>query len=161
MTGGQSPQGFKRGKRGRMRRNPETTAQVEDVMMGELESFHERLDRIGRSDLWAWLFGGLFQVALGAGVGTAIAEDGVKTTAFVCFGFALVGLLAYIGVRDTESDSIKAIKDDYKKRVLDTLEYEEAEEVPSSEVVSPPPPPPSPSGKSDEWVFNDPQDRAP
>jgi hypothetical protein len=109
-----------------LRRNPKRTAKAPEVMISELEAHHRRLERIGASDLWARFFAGLGNGLFGAGVGLAIAHDKLTYEwTVVCFGFALLSGLAFAAVRDTEAESIKAIRDDYKRDVLDSFEYVE------------------------------------
>lgn len=75
-------------------------------MISELESHYQRLDRLGRSDLWAWLFGGLAEVFLGAAVGAALAkEDVVNWLVIVLALFAVFSAVAFLAVRDTPRQS--------------------------------------------------------
>jgi hypothetical protein len=89
--------------------------------MGELETHYKRLCRVGEENLWKKGFGLFAVILLGGVVGAALAGPGwtweVKAAAALT---ALAGL-GWKGMDETESEGIKAIRDDYKEDILDSL----------------------------------------
>jgi hypothetical protein len=93
-------------------------------MIGELRTHYERLCRVGNVDLWKVLFSGSWQVLAGAFIGAAVAESSaqVLTPIGVAAGVAFV---AWVAIRDTESETVKGIREDYKRDILDSFEVVE------------------------------------
>ena len=92
--------------------------------MGELETHYKRLCRVGEENLWKKGFGLLAVVLLGVVVGAALAGPGwtweVKTAA----ALTVLAGLGWKGMAETETEGIKAIRDDYKEDILDSLVLE-------------------------------------
>jgi uncharacterized membrane protein YccF (DUF307 family) len=90
-------------------------------MMGELQAHYDRLCRVGNVDLWKVLFGGGWQVLIGAFIGAAIAS--AAAIILVPLGVASVlSFLAWLAIKDTEAETVGAIRSDYKKDILDSFD---------------------------------------
>ena len=92
--------------------------------MGELQTHYERLCRVGNVDLWKVLFSGGWQALLGAFIGAAIAHADAVVLWPLGVGAGLT-FIAWIAVRDTESETVEGIRQDYKRDILDSYEMVE------------------------------------
>ncbi len=117
----------------RARRKPGHIAPAEDLSMGELRTHYNRLCRVGNVAFWKLLFSGGWQAFAGAFIGGAIAH--ASQALLVALAVATVGcFLGWVAVRDTEAESVKAIREDYKTDILDSIELVEV--VANDEVES-------------------------
>ena len=117
-------------------RSDRATALAPEVMVGELETHYRRLTRVQDGNVWKRAFGGL-SALLGGGVVGALLT-GTKWSAGLVGAAvaAAVSVVAWYGIRDTEAESIAAIRADYKKDIIDSIEFvEEGEAV--EEMVGP------------------------
>jgi hypothetical protein len=90
--------------------------------------------RVGNVDLWETLFAVAWITLLGAIAG-GVATDSLSGTAtLVMGGFAIVCFIAWFAIRDTEAESVKAIREDFKADILDTFEFIETVETLSEAV---------------------------
>jgi hypothetical protein len=97
-------------------------------MMGELHSHYERLCRVGNVDFWKLLFSAAWQVLLGGFIGAAIAS--ATSPVLVPLGIAaLCTFVGWIAIKDTEAETVKGIRVDYKRDILDSYEIIDGEEL--------------------------------
>jgi len=92
--------------------------------MGELETHYKRLCRVGEENLWKRGFGLLAVVLLGVVVGAALAGPGWTWEVKAAAALTVLAGLGWKGMAETESEGIKAIRDDYKEDILDSLVLE-------------------------------------
>jgi hypothetical protein len=95
---------------------------AERMPMGELNRHYARMCRVGNVDLWETLFAIAWITLIGAIAGGVVTDSLSKSAAFVMGGFALVCFAAWYAVRDTEAETVKAIREDFKADILDTFE---------------------------------------
>lgn len=110
------------------RRKARHKARPEDLMMGELQTHYERLCRVGNVDFWKVFLSAGWQVFLGAFIGAAVAN----AAALVLAPLGTAGLCTFIGwvaVKDTEAETVKGIRTDYKRDILDSYEIVEGDEI--------------------------------
>lgn len=100
--------------------------------MGELETHYKRLCRVGEENLWKSAFGLLAVVLLGGVVGAALAGPGWTWEVKSAAALTVLAGFAWRGIAETETEGIKAIRDDYKRDILDSLVLEPVEEIVST-----------------------------
>jgi hypothetical protein len=111
-----------------VRRKARYKAKPMDLMMGELQAHYERLCRVGNVDFWKLLFSAAWQVFAGGFIGAALAS----APAFVLLPLGVAALCTFVGwiaVKDTEAETIKGIRADYKRDILDSYEIIGGEDV--------------------------------
>jgi hypothetical protein len=103
------------------KRKTKHTAAPTELMMGELKTHYDRLCRVGNVDFWKVLFAGGWQALAGAFIGAAIASASaiVLLPLGVGTGFSFI---AWVAVRDTEAETVSAIRSDYKRDILDSFD---------------------------------------
>jgi hypothetical protein len=110
------------------RRKARHKAHPEDLMMGELQTHYERLCRVGNVDFWKVLLSAAWQVFLGGFIGAAIAS--APAVVLLPLGAAaLCTFVGWIAVRDTEAETVKGIRADYKRDILDSYEIVDGTET--------------------------------
>jgi hypothetical protein len=110
------------------RRKARHKARPEDLMMGELQTHYERLCRVGNVDFWKVLFSAAWQVLLGGFIGAAVAS--APALVLVPLGIAaFCTFLGWIAIKDTEAETVKGIRVDYKRDILDSYEIVDGEDV--------------------------------
>ncbi len=119
----------------RAKRKARHVVPAEDIPVGELESHYERLCRAGGGFYWKPFFLGLAVLLAGGIVGSIFAGPGWTPLAKWSVALIFLCLLAWRAVDETESEDIKAIREDYKKTILDSIELVPAEE-PSESIRS-------------------------
>jgi hypothetical protein len=110
------------------RRKARHKAEPKDLMMGELQTHYERLCRVGNVDFWKLLFSAAWQVFVGGFIGAAVAS----APALVLLPLGVAALCTFVGwiaVKDTEAETVKGIRADYKRDILDSYEIIDGEDA--------------------------------
>jgi hypothetical protein len=110
-------------------RDHRTTTTAPNVMVGELESHHRRLRRVGGGNLWKKAFGGAGAVLCGGVIGGLLTGASWTPSMKAAAGFTTLCFLAWFAIRDTEAENIDSICADYKKDILDSFVFEEVDVV--------------------------------
>lgn len=92
--------------------------------MGELRAHYKRLCRVNEENPWKRGFGLVAVILLGAVAGAYLAGPGWTWQVKCAAALAVFAGLAWKGISETESESIGAIRDDYKENILDSLVLE-------------------------------------
>ncbi|HEX9967229.1 MAG TPA: hypothetical protein VGB06_04740 [Solirubrobacterales bacterium] len=100
--------------------------------MGELETHYRRLSRVKDQNPWKSGFGLLAVVLLGGVVGAALAGPGWTWEVKAAAALTLLAGAAWKGIAETESEGIQAIRDDFKRDILNSLILEPVESTAST-----------------------------
>lgn len=84
--------------------------------------------RVGTGNLLKKAFGGSAAVLVGGVVGALLAGGGWTTGVKIAAVAGALCLLAWIAIREAESENLDCICRDYKQDILDSIEFVEVEE---------------------------------
>lgn len=109
------------------RKAPHVTA-ANEITVSELQAHYDRLCRCDGGFPWKRGFLGLAVLLAGAVIGAVLAGPGWTDSVKFATVLALFCLVAWRAVDEKETEALTAIRTDFKREILDSIEFVPVEE---------------------------------